>query len=201
MYPLLLLDAQKLEKLVERILRVERRVLLDQASVELAAGLYGNVSPDNSQETARQGHPHDRDSRRHTRRVVSKVQLGKQESKGGRLHGSLNGHGTSRSLSESSQTRQNVSDKSTEQVQEKDRNLELDTGIEDRFRHLSDRTGYQQARRDDTDDRSEGQDLLDKAGEELVGGHTDDNRSQDDLCASKCKIAGHCTSHHTSRLT
>lgn len=55
------------------------------------------------------------------------------------------------------------------------------SGTKDRIGNLRDGTGNQETGGKNTDNWSEWKDSLDKAREELVGSHSDGNRSQDDL--------------------
>ena len=59
--------------------------------------------------------------------------------------------------------------------------LQLKSSVQNRSVDLCDSTGDQETCRQDTDDGGDGQDLLDKVREELVGSHTNSNRSQDNL--------------------
>ena len=143
--------------------------------------LDGDESPDDSQDGSSQGHPDDTDGTWDTGSVFTKVKLGQQESKSRRLHGSLNGHGTGRDLSESSNLGKEVSDKSSDQVKKDAGNLQRPSGVDDGFGNLGDGTGDQKTGGNHTNNGGEWKDGLDEFGEELVGGHTNGNGSQDNL--------------------
>lgn len=176
-----LFETNKLEDLAPGFLGVERWEPFRQGTVELTSGWHGNVPPHDSQHGSRKGHPHDTDRRRHTGGVVAKVKLGQEETKGGTLHGGLNGHGAGSDFAKASKTGQGVSNQSSDQVEEEDGNLQRETRGQDGFGDLCDGTGDQQAGGKDTDDGGKRKNLLDKLGEEFVGGHTNSNGSQDNL--------------------
>ena len=85
----------------------------------------GDVSPYDGQQTACQGHPHDTNGTWYTSCVLSEMELSQQKSKGRRLHRCFDGHGAGFDFTESSQFWQEVSDETTNQVQEEDRYLRI----------------------------------------------------------------------------
>jgi hypothetical protein len=140
-----------------------------------------DVSPDHGKDTSCQSHPDNTDGTGNTCCVFSKVKLCQQEAEGGRLHRSFNRHGTGGHFRKSTETGKEISDKTTNQVQKKDRDLQRPSGIDDGIRDLGDSTGDEETSGDDTNNRGKREDLLDEFGEEFVGTHTNRNGSQNNL--------------------
>ena len=63
--------------------------------------------------------------------------------------------------------------------------LQGPSSIHDRLSNLGNSTCNQKTSGNNTNNRCEGKNLLDKVGEELVGCHTDSNRGQNNLYEGK----------------
>jgi hypothetical protein len=143
---------------------------------------HGNLAPNDGQHTAGQGHPHHRHRGRNAGGVVAKVQFGQQEGKGRTLHTRFNGHGTGGRFAEFEHIAgDKVARQATQEMQQKNGDLQHPAGGQDGARHLGDSGGDQETGTCDTDDGSKGQDGFHDVREEAIQRHADDNGCQDYL--------------------